>query len=213
AGASIARGRATLGDNFETFLSLLTTQLKNQDPLSPVDSNQFTQQLTQMAGVEQQLLTNDLLQSLVGSSGAGSLGGAVAYIGKEVTAAGAAVKLQNGSATWSYELGDNAASATMTILNGQGETVWTGPAADLSEGVHNFSWDGKTSAGVQLPDNGVYTLQVSAANANGRPVSSQTLIRGAVTAVELYDGVPYVTVGGSIVPLSQIISVQLPAAA
>jgi len=70
AGAS-ATGRTRLAENFDTFLTLLTTQLKNQDPLSPMDSTQFTQQLVQMTGVEQQLLTNDLLEKLVTNTGSG----------------------------------------------------------------------------------------------------------------------------------------------
>lgn len=212
AGDQIATGRASLAQNYETFLQLLTSQLKNQDPLSPVDSNAFTAQLVQMAGVEQQLLTNDLLRSLVGQNDTG-LTGAVQYIGKEVTAAGASVRLQDGAATWSYELAGNAAGATLEVLNGQGEVVWRGTAPELDEGVHDFTWDGRTTDGAQLPNGGVYTLRLSAAGANGAPVDSQVLIRGRVTAVEMYDGVPYVTVGGSILPLSQIISVSAPAAA
>src|SRR5437762_11530915 len=80
-----ALGRTSLAENFDTFLSLLTTQLKNQDPLSPLDSNQFTQQIVQMTGVEQQLLTNDLLKKLVGNTGSG-VSTAVSLIGKEVRA-------------------------------------------------------------------------------------------------------------------------------
>lgn len=212
AGDQIASGRATLAQNYETFLKLLTSQLKNQDPLSPVDSNQFTAQLVQMAGVEQQLLTNDLLRSLVGQGDAG-LTGAVQYIGKEVTAAGSSVRLNDGAATWSYELARSAASATLEVLNGQGQVVWSGPAPALSEGVHDFTWDGRNSDGAQLPDGGVYTLRLTAAGSTGSRVDSQVLIRGRVTAVELYDGVPYVTVGGAILPLSQVISVAEPGAA
>jgi flagellar hook assembly protein FlgD len=74
----------SLANNYQTFLSLLTTQLKNQDPLSPLDTNQFTQQLTQMTGVEQQLLGNQLLQQLVTEQG--GLSQAAALIGKTVTA-------------------------------------------------------------------------------------------------------------------------------
>ncbi|MDO1560079.1 flagellar hook assembly protein FlgD [Brevundimonas sp. 2R-24] len=209
---STVTGRASLAQNYETFLQLLTAQLKNQDPLSPVDSNAFTAQLVQMAGVEQQILTNELLTGLVGASATG-LNGAVQYIGKEVTAAGAAVRLQDGQATWSYELARQAEGATLEILNGQGEVVWRGAAPELGEGVHDFTWDGRNSAGDQLADGGVYTLRISAAAAGGAPVDSQVLIRGRVTAVELYDGQPYVTVGGSVLPLSQIISVAQPAAA
>ena len=80
-----ALGRASLADNFNTFLSLLTTQLKNQDPPSPLDSNQFTQQLVQMTGVEQQLNANDLLKQLVANTASG-ISTAVSLIGKDVKA-------------------------------------------------------------------------------------------------------------------------------
>ena len=206
-----AGGRANLVSNFETFLQLLTTQLKNQDPLSPLDSNDFTAQLTQMAGVEQQLLTNDLLQALV-NQGTGGLDSAVHYIGKEVVAAGSAVRLDDGGATWSYELATNAGSATLEVLDSTGAVVWSGPAPELGSGVHDFTWDGRNSAGTQLPDGGVYNLRVTATSAGGQTVGSQVLIRGVVTAVELYDGVPYVTIGGSILPMSQVISVNQPRA-
>ncbi|RZJ39312.1 MAG: flagellar hook capping protein, partial [Brevundimonas sp.] len=98
AAGRINTGGATLASNFETFLTLLTTQLRNQDPLSPVDSNEFTAQLTQMAGVEQQLLTNDLLTSLLAAQSAGGLDNASNYIGKEVTAAWTATSLEDGKA-------------------------------------------------------------------------------------------------------------------
>src|SRR6187549_3297985 len=88
-------GRARLAENFDTFLSLLTTQLKNQDPLAPMDSTQFTQQLVQMTGVEQQLLTNDLLEKLVSNTGSG-ISTAVSLIGKEVRAESADAGLKGG---------------------------------------------------------------------------------------------------------------------
>ena len=116
AAGRINAGSTMLASNFETFLSLLTAQLKNQDPLSPVDSNQFTAQLTQMAGVEQQLLTNDLLTSLLAQGSSGTLTGASQYIGKEATAVWSAMRLEGGQATWSYELASEAKSATLAIV-------------------------------------------------------------------------------------------------
>lgn len=207
-GGATAGGRAMLATNYETFLQLLTAQLKNQDPLSPVDSNAFTAQLVQMAGVEQQLLTNDLLEALV-NQGGGGLDAAVQYIGKDVTAAGSAVRLDDGAARWSYELATDAADVRLEVLNSQGQVVWSGAAPETGDGVHDFNWDGRSTSGVQQPDGGVYTLRVaSATNAAGATVDSQVLIRGRVTAVEMYDGTPYLTVGGSIVPITQVISVQ-----
>src|ERR1700761_4054090 len=107
---------SSLTTNFQSFLSLLTTQLKDQDPTSPVDPNQFTQQIVQMTGVQQQLLTNNLLTTLVGQGQSG-MNGAVGYIGKEVMATSANQSLAKGSATWDYQLASNAASATMTNPN------------------------------------------------------------------------------------------------
>jgi len=201
-------GRANLVSNLETFLTLLTTQLRNQDPLSPLDSNEFTAQLTQLSGVEQQLLTNDLLTSLLAAQQGGGLGGASNYIGKEATAAWSATELTDGRASWSYELATGAAAATLEILDGSGKVVWSGDAPARGEGVHAFEWDGKTTAGSQLPDGGVYSLRVAAQNTTGGTVDSQVLTRGRVTGIELYDGQPYLTIGQSIVPLSAVIALD-----
>ena len=199
--------RTSLASNFETFLTLLTAQLKNQDPLSPLDSNEFTAQLTQMTGVEQQLLTNDLLTSLLSAQQSSGVTNAANYIGQDVTAVWAADKLTDGKANWSYELGTAATSATLTVVDGSGKTVWTGDAPALTEGTHDFVWDGSTTAGGKAADGGVYTLKVTAKNGDNT-ITSQVLTRGQVTGVELYDGTPYLNVGNSIVPLSTVIGVK-----
>src|SRR5690606_34648974 len=82
----------------------------------------------------------------------------------------------------------------------------SGDAPERGEGVHDFTWDGKTKAGGQAPDGGVYTLRVTAASAGGTAIDSQVLIRGRVRGVEIYDGQPYLTIGQSIVPLSHVIA-------
>ena len=209
AASRTSAGRIGLASNFETFLELLTTQLKNQDPLSPLDSNEFTAQLTQMSGVEQQLLTNDLLTSLLAAQqGGAGLSAASNYIGKEATAAWSTTELSDGTAQWSYELGTAASLAKLEVLDGSGRVVWTGDAPSRQEGISDFIWDGKTTAGAQLPDGGVYTLKVSAQNATGGTVESQVLTRGRVTGIELYDGQPYLTIGQSIVPLTSVIALD-----
>lgn len=214
AATRVNSSRTSLVSNFETFLSLLTAQLKNQDPLSPLDSNEFTAQLTQMTGVEQQLLTNDLLTSLLAAQQSGGMTGATAYIGKDATAAWTATRLEGGEANWSYELAASASSVELQVLDSTGKVVWTGPApaSERTEGTHDFVWDGKTTAGGQLADGGVYTLKVVAKNGTAN-VDSQVLTRGRVTGVELYDGQPYLTIGSSIVPLSAVIGVEEPATA
>jgi flagellar basal-body rod modification protein FlgD len=160
-----------------------------------------------MTGVEQQLLTNDLLTSLLAAQQGGGLGGASNYIGKDATAAWAVTKLDEGSATWSYELGASASEARLEVLDSTGKVVWTGPAPDRTTGTHDFVWNGKTTAGGQLPDGGVYSLKITAKN-GAATVDSQVLTRGRVTGVEMYDGVPYLTIGNSIVPVSSVIGLD-----
>ena len=208
--SKIDASRSRLADSEETFMKLLTTQLKNQDPTSPVDSNAFTAQLVQMSGVEQQLLTNQLLTSLVGQNEGGMASG-VSYIGKTITASWAATELQEGKANWSYELANDAADVQLEIVDASGKTVWKGPAPDRTGGIHDFVWDGKSSTGAQLPDGGVYTLKITAKNGENT-VASQVLTRGRATGVEMYNGAAYLTIGGSIVPLSNVISVEETAA-
>jgi flagellar basal-body rod modification protein FlgD len=204
----INAGAGMLASNFETFLSLLTSQLKNQDPLSPVDSNQFTAQLTQMAGVEQQLLTNELLKSLVSAQGGGGLESAANYIGKEATAAWSATKFTDGEAEWSYEIASNAASVKLEVLDGAGNVVWSGDAPDKTTGVHEFSWDGEAASGNDGQDGQVYSLRVVAKDAAGGAIDAQVLTRGRITGVEMYEGEAYLTVGNSILPLSSVIALE-----
>ena len=208
AAGRVNAGGQMLASNFQTFLSLLTTQLKNQDPLSPVDSNEFTAQLTQMAGVEQQLLTNDLLTGLLKAQQGDGLTGAAQYIGKDATAVWAATRFEDGEANWSYELAADATDATLQVLDASGKVVWSGPAPDKTNGMHDFKWDGKTTGGGQVDDGGVYTLKVVAKDGAGKAVDSQVLIRGRVTGVEMYDGQPYLVIGDSILPLSTVISLN-----
>ncbi len=197
----INAGSTMLASNFETFLSLLTAQLRNQDPLSPVDSNQFTAQLTQMAGVEQQLLTNELLKSMLSAQGVGGLNEAATYIGKEATAVWSATKVEDGQATWSYELGANATNARLQVLNSAGQVVWEGDAPNKTTGVHDFTWEDGA-------EDGVYTLKIAATDASGKPLDAQVLTRGRISGVEMYDGEAYLTVGNSIVPLSTVIALE-----
>jgi len=208
AAGRVNTGGQMLASNFQTFLSLLTTQLKNQDPLSPVDSNEFTAQLTQMAGVEQQLLTNDLLTGLLKAQQGDGLTGAAQYIGKDATAVWAATRFEDGEANWSYELAADATDATLQVLDASGKVVWSGPAPDKTNGMHDFKWDGKTTGGGQVDDGGVYTLKVVAKDGAGKAVDSQVLIRGRVTGVEMYDNTPFVIIGKSIMPVSSLIALE-----
>lgn len=195
-----------LADSEATFLKLLTTQLKNQDPLSPLDSNQFTQQITQMTGVEQQLLTNDLLTKLVGLSD-GGLSSSVNLIGKQVRAASDSAALTGGQAAWSYDLAGAAKDVTITVTNSAGQTVYTETGSDLAKGSHDFTWNGKTTDGRQLPDGDSYTVKIAAKSADGGAVTATPYVSGVATGVETLDGATVVSIGKTKVPVAQIVSV------
>jgi flagellar basal-body rod modification protein FlgD len=204
---TINNSLASLASNSQTFLTLLTTQLKNQDPTSPLDTNQFTSQLTQMTGVEQQLLSNQLLQQLVSQSSGSGVTGAVGLIGKSVTASGSTATLQDGAATWQYTLGGNAANVTVQVADSSGNVVFSGPA-NSGAGAQAFTWNGQNAAGQQQANGGTYTLTVSAADSSGAPVTVSNAVQGTASAVEQVNGQTMVTVGGVQVPLSAITAVN-----
>ena len=205
-----ALGRARLAENFDTFLSLLTTQLKNQDPLSPLDSNQFTQQLVQMTGVEQQLLTNDLLKKLVSNTGSG-VSTAVSLIGKDVRAETSDAGLKGGKATWTYNLERPADDVKLEVINDKGATVKSIAPTDNKAGDHTFVWDGKSAAGTPMTE-GTYTLRVTARDSQGNGVRARVFADGLVTGVEQKDGATLLTINGAQVPWDKIVSIRQPAA-
>ena len=208
AAASVAAPDAqkTLAGNFNTFLTLLTTQLQNQDPMSPMDSNQFTQQLVQFSQVEQQINTNDNLKSLI-TQGTNQTGAyAVSYLGKAVTIAGGNAPLANGQAVWAYNLGAGAATTQLSVTDSGGNVVYTG-AGETTAGSHAFTWDGKNLNGTQLPD-GTYKLSVTAKAADGSAVQSITTTTGVVSEVDMTGATPQLMVGPMSVALTDVAGVQ-----
>lgn len=199
----LASGQSNLNTSYDTFLQLLTAQLKNQDPTSPLDPNAFTQQLVQMTGVQQQLLTNELLQSLV-NQGGGAVQSAVGLIGKTATATTDQAVYQNGKAQWSYDLGGAASQANLSITDPSGRVVWTGSAPDLSSGPHTFTWtgDGKAANGA------TYKLNVQAVDSSGAAMTATTSVSGLVDSVRQASGQTLVKIGGVEAPLSSVTSVS-----
>lgn len=204
-----AMGRARLAENFDTFLSLLTAQLRNQDPLAPMDSTQFTQQLVQMTGVEQQLLTNDLLKKLVSNTGSG-VATAVSLIGKEVRADADVAGLKGGKAEWTYTLDRAAADVKLEVLDEKGRVVSSAAPTDNKAGEHRFVWDGKSASGAGLAE-GVYSLRVTAKDSAGTAVASRVFADGLVTGVEQKDGATLITINGAKVLWDRIVSIRQPA--
>jgi len=194
-----------LSGNFDTFLQLLTTQLQNQDPLSPMDSNQFTQQLVEFSQVEQQIDSNTNLQTLISQGASQSGAYATSYLGKTVTVSGGQGALTGGQAQWNYNLAAAATSTTLTVTNASGQAVYTG-SGQTTAGNNTFSWNGEDNNGNQLAD-GTYTLSVSASN-SGTAVTTAVTSAGTVSEVDMTSGSPQLVIGSMEVPLSSIGEVQ-----
>ena len=200
------KSKVGLADNFETFLTLLTTQLQNQDPLDPLDSGEFTSQLVQFTSVEQAINTNDNLESLLILTQAASTGNAVSYIGKSVTFKGDAATLTSGQAAWKYDLASQAAETTIVVSDESGKVVYT-EAGQTTQGKHDFIWNGTDNGGNALPD-GLYTVQVSATDEGGTNVFADTFVTGAVTGVDIVGLEPFLKMGLDAYRLSDILSIE-----
>lgn len=193
--------RTSIAQNFDSFLLLLTTQLKNQSPLDPLDTNQFTQQLVQFASVEQQLKSNETLGALLNSTKAATASTAASFVGRQVTADGATAPLADGKAQWTVSL-PRAGQATLTIQDAKGSVVAT-RTQSMNGGNQTFTWDGRMSTGMIAPP-GDYTLTVTGRDPSGQPMSIKTEITGQVTSVDLSGTEPVLLVGASRVPLSRV---------
>lgn len=203
--------RTQLAGNFDTFLSLLTTQLQNQDPLSPVDTDQFTQQLVQFTGVEQQIQTNSLLQSLVGQTNASSAGSALGFLGQIAEFnSGEAVLEEGAGIDFALRVPTNATSAQLIVSDAFGREIFQTSADQSGFGTtQTFTWDGRTSNGSPAPP-GRYTLTTRAVDASGAELPVSVAVRESITGVDLSRGEPlYLTRSGPR-PFSQILGISAP---
>lgn len=201
--SSATSSRTELASNFQTFLTLLTSQLKNQDPTSPMDSNQFTQQLVMYSQVEQQIDTNSKLDSLISLSNSQSTNLAMSYLGKNVVMSDGTGQLASGSANWTYGLANDAAATTLTVKDSNGNVVYskTAATADNTAGNHTFAWDGTNLNGDAQAD-GLYTLTVSATGTDGKAVTTSVASKATVAGVDLSGSSPQLVIGTSEIPLS-----------
>jgi flagellar basal-body rod modification protein FlgD len=188
----------------DDFLKLLIAQLKNQDPLQPMDNQQFAVQLATFNSLEQLIGINDKLGTLQGAEGMANRYSAAALIGKEISSSGNIVNLQEKQpATIGYRLGANAAKVVVNIQNGSGTLVRQLSLGARNAGDHSIVWDGKDAAGQAAPA-GLYGFEINAFDVNGRAIAASGQVRGTVTGVHLDGSEPVLEVGGLQIPLSQV---------
>ncbi|WP_338833754.1 flagellar hook assembly protein FlgD [Bradyrhizobium septentrionale] len=191
-GSGLTTSSQGIADNFQTFLTLLTTQLQNQNPLDPLDTNQFTQQLVQFAGVEQQLKSNDQLKSLIEIEKSAQSTQALVYVGNTVAVDGSKTQFDK-SATWNL-VSPQATSATITITTSTGQTAYSGNFS-LKQGNASFVWDGKGNDRTQWPA-GTYTLTATGKDSSGKDLAISTEVQGVVDSVDLTASPPLLSIGG-----------------
>jgi flagellar basal-body rod modification protein FlgD len=199
----------TLAGNFQTFLTLLTTQLKNQNPLDPLDTNQFTQQLVQFAQVEQQLKQNEQLTTLISIEKSAQATTALAFVGSTVAVDGQTAALKDSKATWSFQV-PKPVTATVTIKNSTGQSVYSG-SFSMNTGKQGFNWDGHGNNGTQWPD-GNYTISVVGKDASGQAVSIPSEVEGTVDSVDLSKSPPVLSIGAQDFTLDKVKRVVRPGA-
>jgi flagellar basal-body rod modification protein FlgD len=200
----------SLAETFDTFLTLLTTQLQYQDPLNPMDTSEFTSQLVEFTGVEQAISTNQKLEQLIALQTDTQLTDAVGFIGKTVDSDGIILMLQDGEATITYDLGANADKANILIIDELGNTVRTlklENSADRKVGHHEIEWDGLDDDGDPL-DDGLYGFLVTAIDADEVPVPLVQGTSGKVSGVKMVNGVVTLEIGELEVALSDVLGIE-----
>ncbi|MES0870781.1 flagellar hook assembly protein FlgD [Pseudovibrio denitrificans] len=205
AGSSGSSAQNSINANFDLFISLLTTQIQNQDPLEPLDSSEYTNQLVQYTMVEQQVATTEKLDEQLTQLKTQSASQFVNYIGKEVTAQSSTAQLKDDKASWNLDA-VSAGKATVTIKNSEGAEVYQ-KEIDLVEGDNTFEWDGVATNGTKAED-GAYSIDIITKDANGEPFAVQTEVKGTVDAVDFSTGDIILHMGDLKIPVGEVTGVK-----
>lgn len=190
-----------LSSDYTMFLRLLTTQMQNQDPLSPMDSSQYTQQLVQYSQVEQSIQQTGALKDILARLGSQDMMQASTLIGRHAAYAGAQAGLNASTpAHWAWETDSTPASLVASIRDASGREV---ERRTLSPDARGLTWDGALSSGGTAPDDS-YTLALDARDANGQPVTATLNASGTVSAVSRADDGVTLTINGRAIPFSDV---------
>jgi flagellar basal-body rod modification protein FlgD len=206
-GAAAQTGNAamkSLGSNFSNFLSLLMTQLQNQDPTSPLDTNEFTSQLVQFSSVEQQINTNTNLTQLIQLTQASQIQQSAGLLGKPVTVSSSQLSLQAGAAAINFET-TAAEPIAIAVYNASGAQVQSATLTSTA-GSNTWTWDGKNASGNTMAD-GAYTVSVNTVDTDGAASAVAFTVTGTATSVKNNNGTVQLQMGSLTVPFSSVVSV------
>ncbi len=209
-GSQSARAESKLEDDLNQFLNLLVAQLQNQDPLDPLDANEFTSQLVQFASVEQQIFQNSNLEKLLNLQETSQISQMVDFIGNRIEFASQKLPVEDGAAEFTYTIPAGVRDATINIANGAGLNVFY-TDGDTNSGTHTFKWNGLDKNGRQVPD-GVYTLLISAKDAFDKLAEIEYTVFGTVTGAGVDNGETELFIGDNLgVGVDTVLSVKKPA--
>ena len=212
-GTSIADTQTSTGTDTEEvgidqFLTLFIAQIKNQDPLSPLDSAEFTAQLAQFTSVEQLYGMNesltDIKQTLNDQDGQQDL---IALIGKTVKADDNTISVEDGEVLSGFFNLEESADTTVSVYDSNGLKIRTLYSGWNDKGEHNINWDGRDKSG-EIVQDGTYTFEVTARDENGYYVAANTYISGEVTGVTYKYGDPYLMIGDKLIRKDKIIEID-----
>ena len=190
----------------EAFLKMLVAQLKNQDPLNPMEGSDFSAQLAQFSSLEQLINVNSSVQSMADAFEKSSATDASTFIGKEVTGNANSMEVSSGSPSGGQYTLANQADVMVTISNADGHVVKTLYPGQQTPGQYNLDWDGKDTGGNVVPD-GSYTYDVLANTGSGY-ASLPTTITGTVDGVTYQNGKAYLNIGGALLNPDGIVKVS-----
>lgn len=207
--SAAASGQRTLGK--EDFLKLLITQLRHQDPLSPMQNEEFVAQLAQFSSLEQMQNVNTNLEMaiqtdmLVSQALNNSL--VTTLIGKEVKVQGDQLPLgELGRASAGFQLGSQSVQTTVQVLDANGRVVRSIDLGPQAAGDHRFDWDGRDDDGIRLPE-GDYTFVVKAMDSDGQEQQVITYTRGVISGVRYDNGTAYLLIEGTAYPLGNVLEI------
>ncbi|WP_428488241.1 flagellar hook assembly protein FlgD [Rhodopila sp.] len=195
---------AGLSSNFNDFLTLLMTQLQNQDPTSPLDSSQFTSELVQFSSVEQQINTNTNLTQLISLTQASQVEQSSSLLGKPATVTSSQLSLQNGVGAINFNT-STAEPVAIAVYNKAGVAIQSG-TLNSNAGANTWQWNGANANGVTQPD-GAYTVTVTSVGTNGATSQIPFTVTGTVTSVQNTNGAVQLQMGGLTVPFNSVQSV------
>ncbi|HOY77504.1 MAG TPA: flagellar hook capping FlgD N-terminal domain-containing protein [Hyphomonadaceae bacterium] len=198
-----ATSAASLSSNFDTFLTILTAQIQNQDPLEPMDSTQFTDQLVQFSGVEQQIRVNSQLETLIKSTNSSAGASLAGYLGQEAVVDTAGAQFTGEPVRWQYELPKDATSTTVTVTDATGKVLYS-KTGELKAGTHDFTWNGELLKGGTASVDKPYWISVVAEDADKKAITPVHSLITKITGVDLTYGEPALTTPAGVFAFSDI---------